>query len=49
MREISREGCGALNCIHNVRFRCMRKTIMVDEGSKCHSIREYCYRFGVEK
>ena len=39
MREITREGCGAPDCIYNELFRCTKKTIMVDEGSKCHSLR----------
>ena len=47
MREITREGCGVPDCIYNVKFRCRKKKIKVDEGSKCHSFkRQYSYRYG---
>ena len=39
MKEITRKGCGVPDCIYNELFRCTKKTIMVDEGSKCHSLK----------
>ena len=39
MKKITRQGCGVPDCIYNELFRCTKKTIMVDEGSKCHSLK----------
>ena len=50
MKEITRQGCGVPDCIYNAKFRCTKKTIMVDERSECHSLKlMYRYRFGGQK
>ena len=50
MKEITRQGCGVPDCIYNELFRCTKKTIMVDEGSKCHSLkRENENQVGAQK
>jgi len=46
---ISREGCGVPDCVYNEHFRCKKKEIEVNEGSKCLTIKRYRYRFGTEK
>ena len=47
MKEITRKGCGAPDCIYNEMFRCTLPKINVDEGSRCLTFkRMYRYRFG---
>lgn len=37
-KTITREACGAGDCIYNKLFRCVRTSIEVDETTKCMDV-----------